>query len=154
MANMPYYPGFNPYGSAQYMQSYGQPAAYAQPNVQNVQQTAQTGQNASTCGYSCRVVTSREEALATACDFMSAGVVMLDFAHSMIYVKRFNPNTGASDFFEFAYQPPKQQNQSTVSEDFVPKSEFERLCSDVQDLRGEVERLRPKNKKEVTDNAV
>lgn len=57
--------------------------------------------------YASRPVTSREEALAVQVDFFSPGTLMPDLAHGVIYLKRFNQNTGASDFLEFAYQPPQ-----------------------------------------------
>ena len=71
----PYYTGYNP----QIQQSQPQQTA-PQPQVQS--------------GFICRPVTSREEALATPCDFMAAGVIMPDMAHGMIYLKRFNSQTG------------------------------------------------------------
>lgn len=72
----PYYTGYNP----QIQQPQPQQTA-PQPQVQS--------------GFICRPVTSREEALATPCDFMAAGVIMPDMAHGMIYLKRFNSQTGA-----------------------------------------------------------
>ena len=58
-------------------------------------------------GFTCRPVGSREEAVAAQIDYMSAGTVMPDLAHGVIYFKRFNPNTGASDFAEFTYKAPE-----------------------------------------------
>lgn len=58
--------------------------------------------------FVCRPVTSRLEAEAVQVDFMSAGTVMPDLAHGCVYIKRFNPNTGASDFLVFSAQAPEQ----------------------------------------------
>lgn len=68
------------------------PQSYGQANTQ---QQAQTG-------FQCRPVTSREEAVAFLTDYFSPGTLMPDFGHGTVYFKRFNPNTGASDFYEFA----------------------------------------------------
>ena len=61
-------------------------------------------------GFNCRPVTSREEAVATQVDFASPGTLMPDFAHNVIYFKRFNSNTGVSDFLTYALRtdPPPQ----------------------------------------------
>ena len=61
-----------------------------------------------TPGYVCKPVTSREEAIATSTDYFSLGVVMPDIGHGMIYLKRFNQQTGASDFFDFKLFTPEQ----------------------------------------------
>lgn len=86
MANYPY----------DYQQQYQmQPQQYRpqQPLVQN--------------SYTCKPVTSREEAISMPTNFMGLGDIMPDLAHGVIYVKRFNPNTGSSEFGEFVYTPPK-----------------------------------------------
>lgn len=71
-----------------------------QPPIQQSQQI--------TPGYVCKPVTSREEAIATSTDYFSLGVVMPDIGHGMIYLKRFNQQTGASDFFDFKLFTPEQ----------------------------------------------
>ncbi|MBQ0067367.1 MAG: hypothetical protein KBS60_04180 [Phascolarctobacterium sp.] len=58
--------------------------------------------------FTCRAVTSREEAMAAQTDYFSMGTVMPDLAHGVIYLKRFNSNTGSSDFLEFKYCQPEQ----------------------------------------------
>lgn len=60
-----------------------------------------------TPGYACKPVTSREEAVAASTDYFSPGVLMPDLAHGMVYLKRFNQQTGASDFFEFKIYTPE-----------------------------------------------
>lgn len=104
----PYYSGYNP----QIQQPQPQQTA-PQPQVQS--------------GFICRPVTSREEALATPCDFMAAGVIMPDMAHGMIYLKRFNSQTGASDFADFAYTPPTAPAKDTA--DYTPRADFDKLCA-------------------------
>lgn len=104
-------------------------------------------QNQGTNGYICRPVTSREEALATPVDFMSAGVIMPDLAHGMIYVKRFNPQTGSSEFGDFAIVPPPQPKQETAQE-YVLRSDFEALSGALNELKAEFEKLKAPAKEE------
>lgn len=52
-------------------------------------------------GFTVRGVTSKEEALAAQADYMSAGHVMPDLAHGVIYVKKPNLATGACDLLTF-----------------------------------------------------
>ena len=85
-----YSAGYQPYGGT-YMPQPRQETPTAQINS----------------GFVCRPVGSREEGVAAQVDYMSAGLVMPDLGHGMIYLKRFNPNTGTSDFAEFAYKPPE-----------------------------------------------
>lgn len=48
-----------------------------------------------------RPVSSREEAQACAADFSGALMIFPDLAHSRVYLKRWNMQTGAADFVEF-----------------------------------------------------
>ena len=66
------------------------------------QQYAPSAPNTNT--FTCRPVTSRLEAESAQVDFLGAGTVMPDLAHGCVYIKRFNPNTGASDFLVFTMQ--------------------------------------------------
>lgn len=70
--------------------------------------------------FAVQPVTSREEAVAVIADPLSAGVLLPDLAHGVIYVKRFNPNTGASDFGEFQLV----QTQATPVEKPVETPEY------------------------------
>ena len=84
----------------------------------------QNGQNGALFGV--QPVTSREEAVAVIADPLSAGVLLPDLAHGVIYVKRFNPNTGASDFGEFAYVQSRPNVEAPVENgDYLTRKEFE-----------------------------
>ena len=97
-------PGFQQYPQMNYQQ---QRMDYLQ-SMQQPQQTQQPGD------LQARIVTSREEAVAAQTDYFSAGLVMPDLGHGTIYLKRFNPQTGASDFFEFrAVQEEKAEETET-----------------------------------------
>ncbi len=90
-----------------YYQQPQQPFYGGYPRPQPIQQPIQQPQQIAP-GYVCKPVTSREEAIATSTDYFSLGVVMPDIGHGMIYLKRFNQQTGASDFFDFKLFTPEQ----------------------------------------------
>lgn len=76
--------------------------------------------------FPCRPVTSREEALATPADFMRP-LLLPDFAHNCVYVKRVNPNTGASDILEYRLFIPEAAPQYVTREEFEAfREEFTR----------------------------
>lgn len=111
---------------------YPQPQFYGgyQRPIQQVQQSAPS--------YICKPVTSREEAVATSTDYFSLGVVMPDLGHGTVYLKRFNQQTGASDFFEFRLYTPEQ----TAPIEYATKA-------DLDALRAE---LAPKKKRRAVDD--
>ena len=113
----PYTSGYNPVG-------YQQQTAPVQP-----QQPAQTG------GYICRPVTCREEAVAAQVDYFSAGLVMLDLAHGMIYVKRYNSDTGLSDWGEYKYCPPQPKAPEVDPAQFVTRKEFDEFARRMQAMK-------------------
>lgn len=117
-----------------YYQPYG---TYIGTNYQQPQQAApmQAQQLAQTGGYICRPVTCREEAVAAQVDYFSAGLVMLDLAHGMIYVKRYNSNTGLSDWGEFKYCPPQPEAPAVDPAQFVTRKEFDEFARRMQAVR-------------------
>ena len=104
------------------------PQAVAYPP--QAQQAPQAPQQALQEAFVSRLVTSREEALATPVDYTKP-VVMLDAGHGMIYVKVFNSQTGLSDFLDFARAIPEQPKPTpkyaTVEELAALREEFEKL---------------------------
>lgn len=95
---------------------------YQQPNYQqNFQQPT----------YSVRPVTSREEVAAAQIDFMGPGGIFPDLGHGVIFLKRFNPQTGASDLLEFRYAEPAP-----------PRDELGELRNVVTQLQKDVEALK------------
>lgn len=106
------------------------------------------GQQPSQPGYSCRPVTSREEAVAVPVDFLGPGTIMPDFGHGMIYFKRFNPNSGVSEFFDFAVQaPPQAQQTSSAAPAYDPREDIEDLRNDYNALRGELDEIKKAGQK-------
>lgn len=85
-------------------------------------------------GFAVRPVTSREEAVAAQIDFLGPGTIMPDLSHNVIYLKRFNPQTGASDFYVFALRLPEPEPTPV---EYATKEDF-------LQLRAELEQLKPK----------
>lgn len=97
------YPTYFPY---QGQQSYFQPQAANYPTqTPQLPQMPQNGLG----GYVCRPVTSREEALGVQVDFFGPGALMPDLSRGVIYLKRFNPQTGGCDLIVFTAEQPKQE---------------------------------------------
>lgn len=121
-------------------QQYAQPT---QPQMQPMGQQRPIQQQQS--NYSCVPVSSREEAMAVRAELLSMGTIMPDLAHSCIYLKRLNQNTGTSEFFEFVYTPMQQQedikNQNSVME-YVPKEDFDKLCDVVIKMQKELQSMK------------
>lgn len=121
MANYPPYPyGYQP------MQM---------PQMQMPQMSPQMPQNGqmNQGGLSpmSRPVSSREEAQACAADFSGALMIFPDLAHSRVYLKRWNMQTGAADFVEFC-------PVTDVPTEEVPQAEY--VC--LQTYQEDMEKLR------------
>ena len=69
--------------------------------------------------YQVRPVGSREEAVAAQVDYFSLGLLMPVPGQPVIFFKRFNPDTGMSDFVEFIARQPEPPVQ------YVTRDEFE-----------------------------
>ena len=124
------------YGGPFGQRNYGYPPYPAPPQNQPAPPQGPQNPPGLPQGFACRPVTSREEAVATAVDFASPGTLLPDFAHGMIYFKRFNANTGGSDFLAYALQtePPSPPAPSWAS------------AQEVEELRGAVRQLSEKLK--------
>ncbi len=90
--------------------------------------------------FSCRPVTSREEAVAVQADFFSLGTIMPDLTHGVVYLKRLNQQTGAADFFEFVYRQPEAETKP----DYITRQEFDDFVKSLQPKK--------KVKQEVTED--
>lgn len=91
--------------------------------------------------YACKPVTSREEAIAAATNYLGLGDIMPDLAHGVIYLKRFNRDTGVSDFLEFRYSP---QTQAPAQAEYVTRTAFEEALAGVME---ELNNLKKRGKK-------
>lgn len=138
--NYGYSPGYAPQGRPV---GYGVPAWYPAPQMQNPTPAPVSAPSVS--GFVVQPVARKEEALAVIADPMSAGVLMPDLDHGVIYVKRFNANTGASDFAEFLLPAASQAPQETTEPEveYVTLEEFRKV---VEPLAKEVAALRKRGK--------
>lgn len=133
--------GYMPY-YGNYMPNYYQPMQGNQYQPMNQPVPAQAAQQQPQqnvqSNFYCRPVASREEALAVPVDFMGAPMFFPDLAHNVVYMKRFNTNTGAADLFEFR----GQQEQSPPAPSFAPLDEFNAMKDTIDQLKAEVEKLK------------
>ena len=88
-----------------------------------------------TPAFACHPVTSREEAVAAQTDYFSSGLVMPDLSHGMVYLKRFNQQTGSSDFYEFRLVTQEQKEES-VAPKYVTVEEFEKFQKELSRRMG------------------
>lgn len=125
MMQRPYY-GYNPMFAPQ-MPSVGFSAPLGYPNAQMTSQSAPAPVSAPTTAvFNVQPVSSREEALAVIADPLSSGVLLPDLGHGVVYMKRFNPNTGASDFAEFALVEPKAAVETPVEKsEWITRKDLE-----------------------------
>ena len=127
MANYPPYPyGYQP------MQM---------PQMQMPQMSPQMPQNGqmNQGGLSpmSRPVSSREEAQACAADFSGALMIFPDLAHSRVYLKRWNMQTGAADFVEFS--PVETVAENATVPEYVCLQTYQ---EDMEKLRKELAGLK------------
>lgn len=83
-----------------------------------------------------RPVSGKEEAMAAAADFSGAMMLFPDIAHGRVYLKRWNMQSGAADFMEFApviEQRPVATEYVSV-QDFY--TELEKLRAEIASMKG------------------
>lgn len=136
-------PGYTPY-YGNYMPNYYQPMQGYQQINQPTQQTTQIPNTQQSSGntqpnFLCRPVASKEEALGVPVDFMGSPMFFPDLAHNVIYMKRFNTNTGTADVFEF-YGQREQVSASAPS--FAPLDEFNAMKDTIARLQSEIDQLK------------
>jgi len=122
----PYYAPYNyqPYSAPRFEQQQFGPQNGPQGIVSPVFQQNNMNQPQPQPGFLCHPVTSREEALAVQVDYLSAGTLMPDLGHGMIYLKRFDANTGLSNMFEFAIIPQLKESAEAPAPNIPDYSEL------------------------------
>lgn len=130
------YPPYNPYLYPQGMAQQGQQGPFI-PQAMN-QQAQLPAQGQQSLSQASRLVASREEAIGVAADFSGALMLFPDVTHERVYLKRWNYQTGAADFIEFApvVQAPPQPPA------FASLQDLQDLQSTVDSLRQELDRLK------------
>lgn len=115
----------------------------AYPNVQVAQPIpAHSYSAAQPQAFVCRPVASKEEVLAFPADFMGTPQFFPDLGHGVVYMKRFNTQTGAADTLEFKVEKP-QENDAIA---FASVQDLADLRDALDNLRTEVEKLKKPQK--------
>lgn len=144
------YPAYGNYNPIQPFAPRNDAQGYQQP-IQPVQAPTQP-QQGNPPTFFCRPVASREEALGVPVDFMGSPMFFPDLAHGVIYLKKFNPNTGSADMLEFRVSAPQEQRPSEQQATFAPLNDLLQLKDDLDNLKTEVERLKKPAGKVVRKN--
>ena len=104
--------------------------------------------------FAVRPVTNREEAVAAQVDFLGPGTLMPDVNHGIIYLKRFNPNTGACDFLTFRTDTTQAENSEKEQPEYATKADVQEVRSVVQGLADQIAVLRGKGKRVADEQSV
>ena len=93
----------------------------------------------------CRVVTSKEEALAVPVDFSGRPMTLLDTAHGRVWIKSFNPATGSAELDEYCKASPAPPVEKPAENPvaYVALADFQRLEARVETMADEIMKLRP-----------
>ena len=138
------YPAYGNYNPIQPFAPRGDAQGYQPPQAMQAMQPVQAPtqpQQGNPPAFYCRPVASREEALGVPVDFMGSPMFFPDLAHGVIYLKKFNPNTGAADIAEFRVQPQQEQRPAEQTA-FAPLDDLLQLKDDLDNLKSEIERLK------------
>lgn len=144
------YGGYNP--AAPYAPRIDATQGFQQPT-----QPVQQPQNVTTLSsFVCRPVASKEEAMGVPVDFMGNPMFFPDLAHGIIYMKRFNTNTGSADMFEFRLPEPSSDSDeapTAASTEFAPLSDVMDMKDAISKLRADVDKLKkPRTTKRVIED--
>lgn len=129
-----------------------------QPQPSQPSQTTTQSQQGAIMGLSSasRPVTSREEAMGVAADFSGALMMFPDVTHDRVYIKRWDLAAGGPAFQEYApvIQAPAEpvQNQRQEEPAWVSLQDFQNLQNLVEQLKGEIERLKKPAGRTATKN--
>lgn len=118
---------YNNYQYPMYSPGYMQMAP--QVPLQAPQAAQMSGQGLSTAS---RMVSNRDEANAIPADFSGSLMVFPDVKNNRVYIKRWNFQTGAADFLEFAPVLPEAKDSpkyATVEELNALREEFRKAVS-------------------------
>ena len=83
-----------------------------------------------------RPVSGKEEAMAAAADFSGAMMLFPDIAHGRVYLKRWNMQTGAADFMEFAPVMEQRPVQAEYVSQQTFQAELEKLRAEISMMKG------------------
>lgn len=81
-----------------------------------------------------RPVSGREEAQAAPADFSGALMIFPDLSHGMVWVKRWNMQTGTAEFAGFALVQPAAPPEYVTTD--ALRAELEQLRREMAEMRG------------------
>ena len=87
--------------------------------------------------------------MAAQVDFFSPGVFMPDLSHGAVYFKRFNSNTGASDFMTFVLQ--QGETSEPQATEYATRKDLLEMQQVIQGLAADIDTLRGRGGKRVAD---
>lgn len=140
---IPNYSGYAPNG--QYAPQQGFYGQQVQSPAQTINSLNAQPQGAQGLSATSRLVSSREEAVAVPADFGGSLMLFPDITHNRIYTKRWNMQTGAADFIEFAPVVPEPVEQQPEVE-YATVNDVQDLKDYLDDIYDEVMRLKNKGK--------
>lgn len=94
----------------------------------------------------CRLASNREEVLGAPVDYTGKPMTFIGPNRQIVWIKTFNPNTGASDIAEFHRNAPADAS-AVKAPSFVTMPDFERLESIVMRLSEEFASFRPQRRR-------
>lgn len=145
------YPYYSPHFCAQ-MPSQTRPVEMGQNYIPqaNVPQTQSVGQTQGISPMS-RPVTSKEEAMGIAADFSGAPMIFPDMAHNVIFVKRWDYQTGSAVFMEYAPKDTPPPPPEGAAESYVTQGDFKELMERLDEIESDIDRLKRKGAKKNDD---
>lgn len=155
MAYTPF--NYNPYAFGGYQSVPVRPdmqMGQVYPQPQNVAPAPPVGQSQGISPVS-RPVTSKEEAMGIAADFSGAPMIFPDMAHNVIFVKRWDYQSGSAVFTEYVPKnaPPTPSEDTPAG--YATQNDFkelaERLTERLEDIEADIERLKKKGAKKIDD---
>lgn len=104
---------------------------YMQPQYQQAPQQMQQAEM-----FIVRIASSREEAVATPGDYFKTTII-LGLNHGMVYIKRFNSETGSMDFDYYRFSPETENTPKylTVEEFNEFKTQMELWLKKISEYR-------------------
>lgn len=139
-------PGYNP--APNFMSQNYTPVPQQQPNYMNAPVQPQQGIQGQSMVLQGRMVTSREEALGVPVDFSGNPMYFPDMGHGVIYSKKFNMNTGSSDFEVYIRVNPQNHGEPTMlpaQEQPIPSfasiDDLKSLQDEINSLKQKIEEL-------------
>lgn len=148
---MAYFNGYQP----AYTPNPGYPQSYPQMNYQQQRmdylQSMQQPQQAQQPGdLQARIVTSREEAVASQVLPNGVPFIFYDPNRQMVYMKRIDPQSGAAEFADFGRVPPQQMQQAPQVE-YAPMTAISQLEERMDRIEGMLAAPQPTRRQKGAD---